>query len=80
MSPSMSPTPSPTASPEEPGKGGGTDVDSPTPSVSPEPEQPTLPQTGAEALGGLGAAGTIGAASYQYYRSKRRVLDALRNK
>jgi LPXTG-motif cell wall-anchored protein len=87
MSPSASPTMSPTESPEatlspepEAGKGGGTTDESP--SASPQADQgQTLPQTGATtALGGLGAAGTIGSASYLYYRSKKSVLDALRHR
>jgi LPXTG-motif cell wall-anchored protein len=62
--------------------GGGSETASPTPNATPATESgATLPDTGAAAtLGGMAGAGTIGYASYLYLRSRRNVLDALRQK
>lgn len=70
-SPSKSVSPSPSKSPTQ----------SPSPSASPAVLGATLPETGPEAaLGGVAGLTAIGLASRAYLRSRKSLVDSLRNK
>jgi hypothetical protein len=69
------PTPSPTATPSP------KVTPSPTPSATPAPQQPTtLPETGMAVMAGMGGLAVVGTATYAWYRSRRDLVDSLRNK